>query len=192
MYNIFAGLALLSLLGLVIGLIRPGWLRAPSRLHVMAIFSTGALVFFFLFAITSPSRIIPAQSPNTASTTLEAVPVAVKPAPPQTKSTTANVPATAFASLNADDRRQAFTRALADELVARNNIAILRAWAKAQKTAAPEFASAATLRENIRRASNDFAFYKDEQVFGTLYVEVTQAEGGDDVLDAVLKRFEAK
>jgi hypothetical protein len=41
-------------------------------------------------------------------------------------------------------------------------------------------------------ASNDFAYYKNEQVFGTLYVEVMQAEGGDDVLDAVLKRFEAK
>ncbi|NBV76630.1 hypothetical protein EBR66_00460 [bacterium] len=192
MYNIFAALALLSLAGLVIGLIRPAWLRTPSRLHVMAIFSTAALAFFFLFAVTSPSSIMPSQSPNTGltiveSTKSEAIFSSAPKAPttPNTANKTSD-----FNTLNADDRRLAFTLALANELIAQNNLPILRSWAVAHNIKVADFESATTLREEIRRASHDFAFYKDKANFETLYAAVLEAGGGSKILDKVLTRFE--
>jgi hypothetical protein len=51
---------------------------------------------------------------------------------------------------------------MADFMVKDGNVIGLRMWARALGVSSPEFSSAATLREEIKRASNDFAIYRDK------------------------------
>ncbi len=59
------------------------------------------------------------------------------------------------------DKMQSSVRAMADFMVKDGNIIGLRMWARSLGVSTPEFASATTLREEIRRASNDFALYQN-------------------------------
>lgn len=61
------------------------------------------------------------------------------------------------------DRQQTGVRAMADFMVKDGNVIGLRMWARALGVSSPEFSSAMTLREEIRRASNDFAIYRDKK-----------------------------
>jgi hypothetical protein len=47
-------------------------------------------------------------------------------------------------------------------MVKDDNVIGLRMWARSLGISSPEFSSAATLREEIKRASNDFALYRDK------------------------------
>jgi hypothetical protein len=70
MSTLFVVLLLVSFLGLVIGLIKPSWIKMPSRKRVGIIFGGAIVVFFVLVGITSPAA--PAGSsttPNPAQTT---------------------------------------------------------------------------------------------------------------------------
>src|SRR3989344_7776842 len=58
------------------------------------------------------------------------------------------------------NKQQEGVRAMADFMVKDENIIGLRMWARSLGVSSPEFSSAATLREEIRRASNDFAIYR--------------------------------
>jgi hypothetical protein len=60
------------------------------------------------------------------------------------------------------DRQQEAVRVMADFMVKDGNVIGLRMWARALGVSSPEFSSAATLREEIKRASNDFAIYRDK------------------------------
>jgi hypothetical protein len=51
---------------------------------------------------------------------------------------------------------------MADFMVKDDNVIGLRMWARSLGVSSPEFSSAATLREEIKRASNDFAIYRDK------------------------------
>ncbi len=51
----------------------------------------------------------------------------------------------------------------ADFMVKENDLVGLRAWAQSLNISVLEFASAATLREEIRRASSDFSIYRDKE-----------------------------
>ena len=61
------------------------------------------------------------------------------------------------------DRIQESVRAMADFMVKDENVIGLRMWARSLGISAPDFASAATLRENIRRNTNDFAIYQNKE-----------------------------
>lgn len=54
MDSLFLVLFLISLVGLVIGLIKPAWLRMPSRKRASLIAGGSTLFFFVLFGITAP------------------------------------------------------------------------------------------------------------------------------------------
>ena len=82
------------------------------------------------------------------------------------------------------DRMQSGVRAMADFMVKDNNVIGLRMWARSLDTSAPDFASAATLRANISRASNDFALYRDTEEL-TRLVELLGNQ--DVILDEVLR-----
>lgn len=60
------------------------------------------------------------------------------------------------------DRQQDAVRGMADFMVKDDNVIGLRMWARSIGVSAPDFASAATLRENIRRNTDDFALYRDK------------------------------
>ncbi len=60
------------------------------------------------------------------------------------------------------ERHQAAVRAMADFMVKDDNVIGLRMWARSLGVSSPEFSSAATLREEIKRVSNDFAIYRDK------------------------------
>ncbi|MCL9971996.1 MAG: hypothetical protein NBV63_01120 [Candidatus Pacebacteria bacterium] len=59
-------------------------------------------------------------------------------------------------------KMQSGVRAMADFMVKDDNVIGLRMWARSLGISAPDFASAATLRENIRRNTDDFALYRDK------------------------------
>lgn len=61
------------------------------------------------------------------------------------------------------DRQQDAVRGMADFMVKDDNVIGLRMWARSIGVSAPDFASAATLRENIRRNTDDFALYRDKE-----------------------------
>ena len=61
------------------------------------------------------------------------------------------------------DKTQAAVRAMADFMVKDDNVIGLRMWARSLGISAPDFASAATLRENVRRNTNDFEIYRDSK-----------------------------
>lgn len=63
MNNIFSILALLSMIGLIIGLIRPSLFRLKVRKHVLVVFSGSFIVFLILFGITTPKT----DTPNIAA-----------------------------------------------------------------------------------------------------------------------------
>jgi hypothetical protein len=60
------------------------------------------------------------------------------------------------------DRQESGVRAMADFMVKDGNVIGLRMWARSLGVSSPEFSSAATLREEIKRASDDFAIYRDK------------------------------
>lgn len=60
------------------------------------------------------------------------------------------------------DRQQEASRAMADFMMKDGNVIGLRMWARSLGISSPEFSSTATLREEIKRASNDFAIYRDK------------------------------
>lgn len=60
------------------------------------------------------------------------------------------------------DRQQEAVRAMADFMVKDDNVIGLRMWARLLGVSSPEFSSASTLREEIKRASKDFAIYRDK------------------------------
>jgi len=61
------------------------------------------------------------------------------------------------------DKTQSSVQAMADFMVKDGNITGLRMWAQSLGVSSPDFASALTLREEIRRASNDFSIYRDKK-----------------------------
>lgn len=61
------------------------------------------------------------------------------------------------------DQQQEAVRAMADFMVKDDNVIGLRMWAWSLGVSSPEFSSAATLREEIRRTSNDFVIYRDKE-----------------------------
>ena len=66
------------------------------------------------------------------------------------------------------DKMQSAVRSMADFMVKDDNKIGLRMWAQSIGVSAPDFASAATLRANISRASNDFSLYRDKDEFTKL------------------------
>lgn len=70
-----------------------------------------------------------------------------------------NVQETAITS----EKMREGVRAMADFMVRDGNVTGLRMWARSLGVSSPEFSSAATLREEIRRASNDFALYRNKE-----------------------------
>jgi hypothetical protein len=70
MNNFFLVLFLLSFVGLVIGLIKPQWVKMQSRKHVTGVFVGAMAVFVVLGAITSPL----VQSSTTATTRAQRAP----------------------------------------------------------------------------------------------------------------------
>lgn len=82
------------------------------------------------------------------------------------------------------DRQQEAVRSMADFMVKDDNVIGLRMWARSLGISAPEFASAATLRENIRRNTNDFSIYRDKKEL-TRLVELLGNQ--DLILDEVVR-----
>ncbi|MHB8913444.1 MAG: Ltp family lipoprotein [Minisyncoccota bacterium] len=78
MYNLFVALFLLSLVGLVIGLVRPEWIMMPSRKLAGRAFGAATAILFILVAVTTPSvqstpttaaqAITTSQAANTSNT----------------------------------------------------------------------------------------------------------------------------
>jgi hypothetical protein len=82
------------------------------------------------------------------------------------------------------DRQQVAVRAMADFMVKDDNVIGLRMWARSLGISAPDFASAATIRENIRRNTNDFEIYRDQKEL-TRLVELLGNQ--DAILDEVIR-----
>ena len=78
------------------------------------------------------------------------------------------------------DRQQEAVRAMVDFMVKDGNVVGLRMWARSLGVSSPEFSSAATLREEIKRASNNFSIYRGKDEL----VKLMQLLGNND---AVLK-----
>jgi hypothetical protein len=68
MSSLFIVLFLLSVAGLIIGLIKPAWLRMPSRKRAALATGGAAVLFFVLFGITAPPQ--PAKPAETPSATV--------------------------------------------------------------------------------------------------------------------------
>jgi hypothetical protein len=66
------------------------------------------------------------------------------------------------------DKMQSAVRAMADFMVEDDNVIGLRMWARSLGISAPDFASAATLRENISRNTNDFSIYRNKEELARL------------------------
>lgn len=66
------------------------------------------------------------------------------------------------------EKMQSGVSAMADFMVKDGNVVGLRMWARSLGVSSPEFSSATTLREEIRRASNDFAVYRNKDEFSKL------------------------
>lgn len=86
MSDLFLVLLLLSLAGLVVGLIRPQLLRMPSRKMAAGAFGGGAVLFFILFGVATPQQ--PATVADTATATPEAVNTSNEPAKADTAANT--------------------------------------------------------------------------------------------------------
>lgn len=66
MNNLFAVLLFLAFVGLVIGLLRPQWVRVTSRKMASKVFGGLVVIFFILFAVTSPDLPEPSTVVNVA------------------------------------------------------------------------------------------------------------------------------
>ena len=86
MSDLFLVLLLLSLAGLVVGLIRPQLLKMPSRKMAAGVFAGAVVLFFILFGVTTPQQ--PATVADTATTTPEVVNTSNTPAKPDTGANT--------------------------------------------------------------------------------------------------------
>lgn len=93
MNDLFLALFLLSLVGLVIGLIRPQLVKMPSRKTAAGVFVGTTVLFFILFGVTTPSQ--PATIVDTATTTSQAVNTSNEPVKANTAQ---NTPARAQAT----------------------------------------------------------------------------------------------
>jgi uncharacterized iron-regulated membrane protein len=110
MNNLFLALLLLSLLGLVVGLINPSLFRLKSRTQSGGIFAAATIIFFVLFGVTNGSAnstpvttVVPANEAassapavvTTKTTTAPATPAPSAPAAPakQTTNTAVATPA---------------------------------------------------------------------------------------------------
>ncbi len=82
MSQIFIPLLLLSAAVLTLGLIKPSWLRMPTRKKASAVFGGVTIIFFILVAITAPPREVPAQ----VSASADASTSSTKPPATQTQS----------------------------------------------------------------------------------------------------------
>lgn len=67
------------------------------------------------------------------------------------------------------NKQQEAVRSMADFMVKDDNMIGLRMWARSLGISSPEFSSAATLREEIKRASNDFEIYRDKSELFKLF-----------------------
>lgn len=72
MDDLFAVLMLLSIVGLIAGLIRPSWFKMPSRKMVGGVFGGATIAFFIFFGITAPPSQEAAHVADAASSTPEA------------------------------------------------------------------------------------------------------------------------
>jgi len=81
------------------------------------------------------------------------------------------------------DRMQESVKAMADFMVKDGNVTGLRMWARSLGVSSPEFSSAATLREEIRRSTNDFSIYRNKKEVVRL-VELLGDQG--EVFDEVM------
>lgn len=88
MSNIFLFLLLLSLAAIIAGLIKPQWLRMPSRKMAGGVFSGAAVLFFILFGVTTPPQ--PATVADTASPAPQVVNTSNEPTKPDTGANTAS------------------------------------------------------------------------------------------------------
>lgn len=82
------------------------------------------------------------------------------------------------------DRQQEAVKTVADFMVKDGNVVGLRMWARSLGVSSPEFSSTATLREEIRRASKDFAIYRDKNEMLRL-VELLGSDAA--ILDEVVR-----
>lgn len=88
------------------------------------------------------------------------------------------------------DRRQEFASKLADELVATNNLELLRNWAFLHNIAIQDFSSAQTIREEIRRKSSNFAIYREEGILTPLIAFMMTSDSGKRSVEKVVSEFE--
>jgi hypothetical protein len=79
-----------------------------------------------------------------------------------TPSYAGNLPRQEAKEVITPDRWQEGVRGMADFMVKDGNVIGLRMWARSLGISSPDFSSAATLREEIKRVSNDFAIYRDK------------------------------
>ena len=81
------------------------------------------------------------------------------------------------------DRQQNAVRNMADFMVKDDNKIGLQMWARSLGVSSPEFSSASTLREEIKRASSDFAIYRDkDELMGLMKLLANQNATLDEVL----------
>lgn len=66
MANIFIPLFLLSAAALILGLVKPSWLRMPTRKRASVVFGGATIIFFILVAITVPPRAVSTQASTSA------------------------------------------------------------------------------------------------------------------------------
>ncbi len=82
------------------------------------------------------------------------------------------------------EKMQNGVSAMADFMLKDGNVVGLRMWARSLGVSSPEFSSAATLREEIRRASSDFAIYRDKNEI----LRLVELLGSDTaILDEVVR-----
>lgn len=65
MNNLFTFLTLFSIIGLIVGLIKPSWVKMKTRKQTFEVFGCLTILFFVLFGVTSPTPATPIDSNNT-------------------------------------------------------------------------------------------------------------------------------
>lgn len=89
MDNLFAVFLFLSFVGLAIGLFRPQWVRVSSRKMAGKVFGGAAVIFFILFAISTPDVPESSTAVNVAPKVQEAADTSNTPASPDTRANNA-------------------------------------------------------------------------------------------------------
>lgn len=115
MNDLFTLLTTLAFIALIVGLIKPSWVKMPSRKRVGMIYGGAWLVFFILFGITSGTAGIASTQSQVAATATSSpsaaaapttqtpvIPAAVVVAP--TSSPSQNIPLTTAQALQATDQ----------------------------------------------------------------------------------------